>query len=57
MSNVLRIERSGPVGRVWLDRPDVRNALNGVLIRDLAAAFADFAADGGVRAITGTGQV
>ena len=51
MSNVLRIERSGPVGRVWLDRPDVRNALNGVLIRDLAAAFADFAADGGVRAI------
>ena len=51
MSNVLRIERSGPVGRVWLDRPDVRNALNGVLIRDLAAAFADFAADDGVRAI------
>ncbi len=51
MSNVLRIERSGPVGRVWLDRPDVRNALNGVLIRELAAAFADFAADAGVRAI------
>jgi methylglutaconyl-CoA hydratase len=39
------------VGRVWLDRPDVRNALNGVLIRDLAAAFAAFAADAGVRAI------
>jgi len=51
MSNVLRIERSGAVGRVWLDRPDVRNALNGVLIRDLAAAFATFAADAGVRAI------
>ena len=51
MSNVLRIERTGPVGRVWLDRPDVRNALNGVLIRDLAAAFAAFAADTGVRAI------
>jgi methylglutaconyl-CoA hydratase len=51
MSDVLRIERSGPVGRVWLDRPDVRNALNGVLIRDLAAAFAAFAADAGVRAI------
>ena len=51
MSNVLRIERTGAVGRVWLDRPDVRNALNGVLIRDLAAAFADFAADAGVRAI------
>jgi methylglutaconyl-CoA hydratase len=51
MSDVLRIERSGPVGRVWLNRPDVRNALNGVLIRELAAAFADFAADGDVRAI------
>jgi methylglutaconyl-CoA hydratase len=51
MSDVLRIERSGPVGRVWLDRPDVRNALNGALIRDLAAAFADFAGDAGVRAI------
>ena len=52
MSDVLRIERSGPVGRVWLHRPDVRNALNGVLIRDLAAAFAEFAAEGaGVRAI------
>ena len=50
MSNVLRIERSGPVGRVWLDRPDVRNALNGALIRELAA-FAAFAADAGVRAI------
>jgi methylglutaconyl-CoA hydratase len=50
-SNVLRIERTGPVGRVWLDRPDVRNALNGVLIRELAATFAAFAADAGVRAI------
>jgi methylglutaconyl-CoA hydratase len=51
MTNVLRIERTGPVGRVWLDRPDVRNALNGVLIRELAAAFAAFAADAGVRVI------
>ena len=25
----LRIERDGPVARVWLDRPEVRNALNG----------------------------
>ena len=50
-SNVLRIERTGPVGRVWLDRPDVRNALNGVLIRELAAVFTAFAADAAVRAI------
>jgi methylglutaconyl-CoA hydratase len=50
-SNVLRIERTGPVGRVWLDRPDVRNALNGVLIRELAAVFTAFAADAAVRTI------
>jgi methylglutaconyl-CoA hydratase len=52
MTSTLRIERSGPVARVWLDRPDVRNALNGVLIRELAATFASLAAEGtGVRAI------
>ena len=52
MTSTLRIERSGSVGRVWLDRPDVRNALNGVLIRELAAAFTDLSAEGnGVRAI------
>jgi methylglutaconyl-CoA hydratase len=52
MTSTLRIERSGPVARVWLDRPDVRNALNGVLIRELAATFASLSAeDSGVRAI------
>ena len=52
MTSTLRIERSGAVARVWLDRPDVRNALNGVLIRELAATFASLSADdGGVRAI------
>ena len=52
MTSTLRVEREGPVARVWLDRPDVRNALNGVLIRELAAAFAAFCAeDTGVRVI------
>ena len=52
MTSTLRIEQSGAVARVWLDRPDVRNALNGVLIRELAATFASLAADdSGVRAI------
>jgi methylglutaconyl-CoA hydratase len=45
MADTLRIERSGPVARVWLDRPDVRNALNGALIAELAAAFTALAAD------------
>ena len=38
-TTTLRIEREGPVARVWLDRPEVRNAMNGTLIRELAAAF------------------
>ena len=45
MTDTLRIERHGPVARVWLDRPDVRNALNGALIAELAAAFKAFAVD------------
>jgi methylglutaconyl-CoA hydratase len=48
---MLRIERDGPVARVWLDRPEVRNALNGTLIRALAAAFGALAGEDGVRAI------
>jgi methylglutaconyl-CoA hydratase len=52
MTSTLRIERSGPVARVWLDRPEVRNALNGALIHELAEAFAALAADEtGIRAI------
>jgi len=52
MTSTLRVERAGAVARVWLDRPDVRNALNGMLIRELAAAFASLSAEGSeVRAI------
>ena len=51
MTNVLRVERSGPVARVWLHRPEVRNALNGELIRALAAAFASLAAETGDAAV------
>jgi methylglutaconyl-CoA hydratase len=54
MMNALRVERAGHVARVWLDRPDVRNALNGAVIRELAAAVAAFAGEaaaGTVRAV------
>jgi methylglutaconyl-CoA hydratase len=51
MTEVLRIERDGAVARVWLDRPEVRNALDGRLIRALAAAFTALANEEGVRAI------
>ena len=51
MSTTLRIEHDGPVASVWLDRPEVRNAMNGTLIRELAAAFGALAGADGVRAI------
>ena len=39
MSGVLRVERTGPVARVTLARPEVRNAFNAELIAELRAAF------------------
>jgi len=50
-TSALRIERDGAVARVWLDRPEIRNALNAALIGELAAAFTALAAADGVRAI------
>lgn len=40
MSGPLRVERLGPVARVVLDRPEVRNAFNAELIGGLTDAFA-----------------
>ncbi len=52
MPSTVRIQRAGHVARVWLDRPEVRNALDGTLIRELAATFAELGGvDSGVRAI------
>lgn len=39
MSAQLRVSRDGPFARVTLDRPEVRNAFNAELIRELRAAF------------------
>lgn len=49
----IRVEpaEGGRVVRVWLDRPAVRNAMNGALIRELRAAFAAIAGDTTVRAV------
>ena len=43
----VRVERSGPVTTVILDRPEVRNAVDGPTAAALAEAFADFDADPG----------
>ena len=45
MSPSVRVDRSGPVTTVILDRPEVRNAVDGPTAAALAEAFADFEAD------------
>jgi methylglutaconyl-CoA hydratase len=49
--NTLQIERDGHVARVWLNRPDVRNAFNDSVVAELGAAFAMLGADAQLRAI------
>jgi len=41
----VQVDRAGPVTTVILDRPDVRNAVDGPTAAALAEAFADFDAD------------
>jgi methylglutaconyl-CoA hydratase len=51
MTTTLDITRSGPVARVFLNRPEVRNAFNDGVIAELTAAFDGFAQDDTLRAI------
>jgi methylglutaconyl-CoA hydratase len=51
MTATLQISRDGPVARVFLNRPDVRNAFNDAVIAELTAAFGGFAADASLRAV------
>jgi enoyl-CoA hydratase len=43
--NTVRVEPKGPVTTIVLDRPEVRNAVDGPTAAALAEAFADFDAD------------
>ncbi|GAC1311115.1 MAG: enoyl-CoA hydratase-related protein [Vulcanimicrobiaceae bacterium] len=51
----IKISRAGAVATVTLDRPKVLNALNILLLRELADALATLEGDGDVRAIILTG--
>ena len=51
----LIVERSGPVAVVTLNRPDVLNALNLQMLRELSETVASFDADDGLRAVILTG--
>jgi methylglutaconyl-CoA hydratase len=47
----LELSRHGAVARVFLNRPDVRNAFNDAVIAELSAAFRELGADASLRAI------
>jgi len=45
----IRMERSGPVATIVIDRPEARNAVDGPAARALAEAFRAFEADPALR--------
>src|SRR5829696_1231338 len=53
--DTVRVERDGPVWTVTIDRPAVRNAVDGPTAQALERAFANFAADDGALAAVLTG--
>ena len=52
----LEVERSGAVAWVWMNRPDVHNALNEAMIDELAETFLDLGEDSAVRVIVLSGR-
>jgi methylglutaconyl-CoA hydratase len=50
------LERDGKTGRIWLARPEVHNAFNSAMIRELRAALKEFAADDSVRVVVLSGR-
>jgi methylglutaconyl-CoA hydratase len=54
--STVEIERRGSVAWVWMSRPELHNAFNEDLIRDLTAGFRTLAQDTAVRAIVLSGR-
>ena len=50
-SDVLAIERNGPVATLWLDRPEARNAMGPAFWNDLPLAIAELSEDRAVRCV------
>jgi methylglutaconyl-CoA hydratase len=47
----IKVEREGPVARVWLDRPEVRNAFDGLMVTELRKALFELKDDDKIRVI------
>ncbi len=52
----VRLTRDGPIARVTLSRPDVRNAFNDEMLEDLREVFASLRTDSQVRVVVLTGE-
>jgi methylglutaconyl-CoA hydratase len=52
----IEIDQRGAVRWLWLNRPEVRNAFNNVLIAEIAAAFAEIEASSETRAVVVTAR-
>ena len=52
----IEITREGPVARIWLNRPEVKNAFNEELIAELTDACSVFAGDEETRVVTLSGR-
>ena len=48
---MLKVVQSGGIARVWLDRPEIRNAFDDALIAALTQTLRELDADAGVRAV------
>jgi methylglutaconyl-CoA hydratase len=55
MSTVI-VEKDGTVARISLNRPDIKNAFNDELLKELEASFRAFASDLAIRAVVLTGK-
>jgi methylglutaconyl-CoA hydratase len=52
----ISVEREGQLVRLWLDRPEVHNAFNSAMIRELRAALRDVRDDAAVRVVVLSGK-
>jgi enoyl-CoA hydratase/carnithine racemase len=56
MPTTIAVETAGRVARLTLDRPQVHNAFNADMIRELRTALAALRADADVRVVVLTGR-
>ena len=56
MPETILIEKQGRIAWIWLNRPDVHNAFNAAMVRELRGALAGLRDDASVRAIVLSGR-